>query len=389
MRARHRLAGSLLLALASALALVGCNTASPPAASKLPAPPLPTSFTAGGAEWAIVPMGHLYSRPNTFWQLFVKRPGSSRFVLDTPKGVGDNGGLVGDAVPNDHGAGTPQVVIGFLASNLLGFSPFATTADAGTSWTGGVLPTALTAVPSSLVTVGPRRWALFGRADKAVLESSSPGGWHEVTRLAQLAKSGAGRRCGLAALTALGSGSGDLLLGGECTKPGATGLFAESRNGWRLVSPGTPLPRSSVSEVLAVEETASGRPAVLVLEEGASRSRLVVLQESSSAWRASSGLALAPGESLQSAGASPQGLFALLRTGSLAHPRQERLEVLSEEGWRLVARPPAGTETVAWSGASLEALAVSNSLLTVSDLRGGSWSEVERLLVPIQYGSAG
>ena len=69
-------------------------------------------------------MGGPAAAHDDFWQLFVRPAGASRWVLVTPQGVADNGGLVA-------AAGTTSVTVGFRPSQNLAFSPLATSTDAG------------------------------------------------------------------------------------------------------------------------------------------------------------------------------------------------------------------------------------------------------------------
>jgi hypothetical protein len=58
--------------------------------------------------------------------------------------------------------------------------------------------------------------------------------------------------------------------------------------------------------------------------------------------------------------------------------------------WEVLPSVPAGTQVLApENGGGYEALAVKRSSLTVWRLERGSWVQVQRLTVPIQYGSSG
>ena len=101
--------------------------------------PLATSVSTTLGSWATIPMGHLDDPANTFWEVFSLPAGATTWAAHTPPDVADNGGLV--AAPTSTG-----VVVGFRPSDLLKFSPLASTADGGVTYTTGLVPGALSAV---------------------------------------------------------------------------------------------------------------------------------------------------------------------------------------------------------------------------------------------------
>ncbi len=104
-------------------------------------------------------MGDLHDPNNTFWQVLRATPGSSHWSVVTPEGVADNGGIVA-------GASGAAVVAGVLPSQLLRFSPLASSTDGGATWAPGLLPGALAPRPDALAVSAP------GSGDLAVLGST-------------------------------------------------------------------------------------------------------------------------------------------------------------------------------------------------------------------------
>ncbi|MGO9196954.1 MAG: hypothetical protein ACLQK4_07470 [Acidimicrobiales bacterium] len=388
-----------LLAAVLGLLTIGCSRAT--TAARQPTDPLalalPTSFASSGASWALIPMGRLGSEANTFWQLIVRPPGSSRWALVTPAGVADNGGMVvrdGESRP---------LAIGFPTSGLLEFSPLASTADAGRTWSGGILPSALTPVPDALA--GSSRGgsvALLGRGGKSVVSNAGGlSGWRTVATRKAVTAAGA-RSCGVGAFTAValaGAGGGTPVLGTACDRRGHVGLLELSGGSWKDVGPRLSGALSSATtEVAGITPDGAGIR-MLVAARAGSRWSLIDLTESAvgASWEESDRLAIGSGERIQAIGTAPGGLFVLLARGSAAAPRDEQLDVLGQSArrWEPVAAPPPGTQTVAYgSGAAgpatePDALVVDRSLLTAYQLGpSGAWMKVQVMRVPILYGSS-
>jgi hypothetical protein len=377
---------------------LGCSR---PAAAAPAVPftlPLPTSFSSEGAHWAIVPMGHLDSEVNTFWQLVVERPGSNGWVLATPPGVADNGGLV------DAGGEPRPLEIGFLTSELLGFSPLAATGDTGHKWSGTVLPSALTPVPDALAgSRGGESLALLGRGGETVVaDDSGLGSWRSILTRKTLSASPASSSCDVGALTAValaGPGSGAPLVGATCSQKGQVGLFESSGGSWRDIGPRLTGAQSTSSTEVAGLTAAGSRLQVLVAARTGSRWTLSEITQNSAgtSWTVSAGLAIGAGTRIQAIGAVPRGgLFVLLANGSAASPRDEKLEVLVQPGrrWQLMTSPPSATQTVAFASAApvtkgLEAFVVDQSTLTMYRLEGtNAWVKREVMGVQIPYSSS-
>lgn len=404
-RRPYRLVGwaGPIAALAGVL-LAGCGgaggNAHRPASALAPALPTPlaTSVPTAAGTWATLPMGHLDQPLNTFWQLLYRPAGGgpwSNHVEATAEAT--NGGLV---LATAQGR---ALLVGIRPSYLLEFSPLLYTADAGRTWSTGLVPAGLAARPGALAAASPGQALTLVSAHGAtqVLASTAGiNGWRTLTSQAALAATAAGRRCGLGAITAVAytagassptAGEGEPLVAGSCASPGVVGLFAERAGAWRLlpVSLAGPLAHAR-AEVLALQSEGEELRALLGLATG-SHTELVAGWWAGGRWSSSQPLSLPAGAALASfAPASPDGIFALLTAAG--RPPQLALAGGPGASWRALPAPPAGTATVA-SGpaASVEALAVSHgNVLTVWSLPPGghAWSPRQTLDVQIEYGSS-
>ena len=355
---------------------------------------LATSLSTTKDSWAIVPMS---SNP-TFWEVFVRPATSATWRLVTPPGVADNGGLV---AATDTGSG---LTVAVRPSQSLKFTPFASTADAGASWsTDGPISDGVAASPGALAVSGRQLAAVLGNG---TIEASSNAG----STLGDAGKAGRDRRlrgrpevrdgarylgvvragphpgarggrlrddrrrrplrllgrrrmaaaqpAGLGPLVRLGAGTALVR-----AKAGLTALWADDALHWYAYAPlsssATPTPTSSPGSS-AADWTASAPLPV------------------TSAVTASGGLA---GATATSSG----GTWVLLPGGQAATiggPGQQ---------WLLLPPTPAHTSVLASGpGTAIDALAVSGSTLTVWQLDHGStvWAKAQTISVPIQLGSS-
>ncbi len=219
--------------------LTGCATrsAASPAQEGGQPPPIPQALgvSVPGLSWAVVRTGGP-SVGGLFWQLLVQDRPAGRWRLATPPGVADNGGLA--VARTADGAMTA----GFVPSQLLRFTPLAVTSDAGAHWSQGLLPAGLIAGPDALAGVPGGR--LVAVTATSVLQSAAgAAGWRSLVSLRVLARTAAGRRCGLTGLTgAVAEPDGTIVVAGGCAHAGAIGLFTATTTGWQLTGPA--LPRS-------------------------------------------------------------------------------------------------------------------------------------------------
>ena len=375
------------LALACAGLVAGCGSGSPRASGSgsrngpvLPSAPavtvpLSTSLVTAQGTWAIAVMGGSAGSANNFWQLFVRPAGASQWSLATPPGVADNGGLVA--------AGTPaSLVIGFRASQNLAFSPLATSTDTGKDWTPGLLDADLANDPGAIA-VDPSGQALALLQDGTIKAAPTAGAaatgqWSELTTRQALAASAAGRECGLQALEAVSFGPGKTpVAAGSCERPGVAGVFTDTSGTWQ--SAGLALPaayRGDQAQVLGLAATSGGNVALLLAGDS-----LLATWSNGTHWTVSAPVAVG---AVRASGFGTGGSTWLLLSGG-------RAEAVSGTGgsWQSLPAVPAGTATLApGPGGSYDALAVAGSKLTVWRLTKGAWAQVQRINVPIEYGSS-
>jgi hypothetical protein len=370
------LAGAVLIA--GAVLLAGCasagsqGSAAPPAA----AAPLATTMTvAGGGTWAIVAMGGSAADENRFWELFTRPAGSTKWVLDTPPGVADNGGLVAS------GSGG-ALTVAVRPSQGLTFSPLATTSDNGKTWGTGLLDAAVAAVPDALATRGGNMLALLD--DGAIDQAGAAGAG--LTRLAApgaVAASAAGRQCQAAALTAVAyTASGTPLAAASCARPGTVGIFARTGGTWQAAGPAAP--GGAPVRVLRLAGTPTGDLALLASGTGSAASLLGAWTSDGTHWTTSVPLSTGTRQVLAD-GTGPGGSAWVLLTGG-------RAETIAGPGaaWQQLPAPPPGTAALAAGpGGTTDALSVAGASLTVYQLTpAGTWNRTQAVTVPIQYGSS-
>jgi hypothetical protein len=320
-------------------------------------------------------MGGSAASDNNFWQLFVRAAGASQWSLATPPGVADNGGLVATGTRT-------SMVIGFRPSQHLAFSPLATSTDTGKNWTPGLLDADLANAPGALaVTPSGQVLALLqdGTIQTAPTAGAAAAGqWSELTTRQALAASAAGRDCGLQALDAVSFGLNKTpMAAGSCERPGAAGVFTDTSGTWQ--SAGLALPaayRGDQAQVLGLAATSGGNVALLLAGDS-----LLAAWSNGTHWTVSAPVA---GGAVRASGFGTGGSTWLLLSGG-------RAETVSGTGgsWQALPAVPAGTATLApGPGGSYDALAVAGTKLTVWRLTRGAWAQVQRINVPVEYGSS-
>jgi hypothetical protein len=296
--------------------------------------------------------------------------------------VASNGGLVAST-------SSTSVLAGFGPSQDLRFSPLARTADQGSSWQPGLLPAGLSRVPDALAEGDTGSLALLSTAGGVVVASS--GGlstWTRVTSAAALRRQPAVTACQLRSLTAVSlAAGGATLVGASCATGGRAGLFTSSSTGWSAVGPGVIGATRLPTEVVRLDQTAAGT-AALVSSGRAGSARLYGLSSSDlRTWTQSRGL-LVGRASLLSTGVTAAGGFVVTMRGPGGSTSASVLSPAGS-GWRSLPALPSGTTSVvATPGAGYDALAPSGSTLSVYGLGGTGWTRIQRLKVPIQYGSS-
>ncbi len=390
--------GSRLAAFAavSAAILAGCSSSSPgPGATTQDAPlsitvPLDATLATGSGVTAVVPMGHLDDPLNTFWQLFSLRAGASRWVLVTPTGVADNGGLV---VSSATSATASATLAGFEPSQDLSFSPLATSTNLGASWSPGLLPTGLAAVPDATATsVGAGSVALVRTGGGTVLESSgNPSAWSKLVGRADLASSTADRSCGLGALTAVALGpTGGVQVGTTCSLPGRVGVFVPAGGAWHLVGPRLAGAAAAPTRVVRLLDVGDVTDGLVAVGRGADVSLVGVARTAGGGWSDSAPLPVGHGGRLASTGVEPGGGFVVV-VARAAGSRALYTESGPAGAWQARPAPPPGTAAVAvGQDGVVDALVVATTVLSDwrLDAAGDTWSKIGTVTVPIQFGSS-
>jgi hypothetical protein len=384
-----------LAPLALVAALAGCTSRLPGASTtRYSSPPiikvsLNTSFTTSTGVVAVVAMGTLSDPLNTFWQVFVRPNTTGRWTLVTPPGVADNGGLVASGSP----AGG-SLLVGFEPSQDLEFSPLALTANDGTSWSTGLVPGPLAAVPDALaLSSGAGSLALVRSQGGEVLRSTGgPTDWSKVVSRVALASSRAGMSCGVGGITAVAlNATGGPLVGTTCTSRGVVGIFGTAPGGWSLVGPRLTGPAGSAStKVVRLVDADGVASALVALAERSTTSLVGVARINGGSWSHSVPLIMYPGAQVLSTGVESGGGFVILAA------RPHRSPVLDMEsgpggGWHSLSPPPRGTAAVAVEpGGVIAALVVDSTLFTEWRLgaTAHTWSKIGSVRVPIQFGSS-
>lgn len=383
---RRARAAAAIAAGVVAATVASCASVSSQAHSRATPPPPPslaTTLVTPGGTWAVAELGGSAARNNNFWQLFERPAGSTTWRLVTPPGVASNGGLV------MAGLGGPSLIAGFRPSQLLKFTPLATTRDSGSTWSPTVLAAALADVPDALA-AAPGSGRLLALLAGGRVDQAGPGAatWTSLTSVHALAAAAASRRCSPDTLTAVSfSPSGDPVLGAACTRPGTVGIFSYAAGAWRMAGPALPAPLASRQiQVLRLTSTASGEAALLAARSGRSTELLVARTSDGTHWTVSRPLNPGAPAVRASGFAAAGGAWVLLDNG------QGYTISGQNAAWRRLPRPPAATAALAFGpAASIDALAARGSRLTDWQLARGSetWRQAQVLPVPVPYGSSG
>ncbi len=397
-RARSPLAG-LLASLVAAACLAGCSspragiTGASPVAAAVVAVPLGSTISTSTGELAVVAMGTPRHLLDTFWQMFYRPPDASPWTLVTPPGVADNGGLVASFATRPSGGAS--VLAGFEPSQYLAFSPVALSRDEGRSWSPGLVPGRLAAVPDAVAeSSGDEALALLHTAGggEVYRSTGNPTDWSEVVGRGALASSAAGRVCGVGRLTAVAVDAiRGPLVGSTCASKGVVGIFGLTAGAWRLIGPRVPAPSGSGPTTVVRLVDAGGMVSGLVALTASSTTRLIAVAAlAGGSWSRSAPLRLARGGRIVSTGVEPGGGFVVL--ASRPH-RPPTLEVETDPGggWHSLPPPPRGTAAVAvGTGGEVDALSV--ALVQLTDWRldaaDGTWAKIDTVTVPIQFGSS-
>ncbi len=360
-------------------------------AAPQPAPvaaPLEVGLTTSAGSWAVVPMGQLGTPLNTFWELFFRATGATRWTLTTPAGVADNGGLAVSA-PASGGVG-----VGFLPSQLLKFSPLALSENNGSTWSPALVPSSLVAVPDALATQGATGSALALVQRRGTQVLSSVAGllkWSSVAGRGDLA-AGANRVCDIGGLQAVAFGPNAVpMVGAQCRRPGVVGVFSEVAGRWRLSGPVLNGPLAHATATVVRLNSSAGLPVALIATSGAGRRTLIAAWGSAGGtWSESQPLGIKENQRVASSAVGATGDQAVL----LAAPGSRDALAVSlgpDQAWNQLPPPPLDTVTVALSAdGSVDAFAVNGAVLSVFTLGQGqsTWRLAQKLRVPLSYGSS-
>ena len=337
-------------------------------------------------------MGHLAQPLNTFWQLFFRPKGATRWSdYASALAVATNGGLL-VATPNGR-----ALVVGIRPANLLDYSPLLVTASNGRTWLPASPVGALVGRTDALA-IEPGAGALAvanGRNGTEVFASSGGvfSNWHVLITASQLDASSAGHSCGVSSVTAVAFAAGHPLVASNCRHPGTVGIYEQDQGRWQLVGPALPASlESGTVDVLGLQRTTSGLWALLAMTTPSGTSLMAAWTGSPRMrWQISKVFGLARSDqALSFGGDGPTGLFVL----ASASGSSKSLLVLSARGaaWNVLPAPPPNTSTVAFGPAgTVDALAVDDTSFTNWRLASGSshWVKVQASTVAIQFGSSG
>lgn len=367
--------GAALVLAAAALSACG---AGPSAVSspRFPAPPLSAVSVDGAGLTATLAMGNLSQPENTFWQLVYRPDDASRWALLTPPGTATNGGVA--VAPS----ATATLTTGVLASLGLTFSPLASTTDLGGNWTTAVLPGPLAVAPSVLALNGQLVLALLATHRGEVVESHGSFAASSWSTILDVDAVRGDPDCDVAALTSVALVEGTPVVGAACARRGtsSTPMLARIGGAWRPVGPSI----LGTNEVLRLTPVPGGLVAVIESRTaGAGDVEVVRLTDTLRV--------TAVGElTLGAATVASTTVGSSAVTDVVVQRPDGSCVAEAFDGSRTVALPalPAGACVVVGVPGHLEALRSEGSILAVYGVaRTHHWVVVQRLVVPIQYGS--
>jgi hypothetical protein len=392
MNATRRLTAAASGLVCAGVMAAGCGSTPAPAgqpAAPVP-PPLATSFAAGtGASWAVVQMGGPAAQHNNFWELFARPAGAARWRLVTPAGVADNGGLVVAAAGG-------SVLTGFRPSQDLTFSPLAASSDGGTSWSpAGPLTPGLAAAPDALAATADGQVIALTKGGGVQFGRQKGTSWTHLATVRTVARTAAGRACGLTGLTAAAfSSTGTPLLAAGCSRPGTVGIFGDTGSGWFPAGPARSTVRASTGlasqNIEVVRLAVAGTGVTALLRAGSGRHASLIGAWShgiSSPWTLSAPLPVGT-QPLSSTAIGPGGSIGVVLGAA-------RGETLAGPGasWRALPALPRWTATLAL-GPGDEVDAIAAHAGTFSDYWLGpgapaAWKLAQTTKVDIPLGSSG
>ena len=376
---------ALAACLLAVLVIVMSAPGASPASENPPVPSFATSVSIDGSTYSAIPMGDLGDDLNTFWQLFRLPAGATRWTLDTPTGIADNGGLV------IEGGSPSALAVAIRPSDLLTFTPIAVS-GARSSWTnGGLIPGAVIGAPNAFVGTSAVEFAAVDTSDGAVLRSKDGGSnWTRIASGASLTYVAAG------SCQVRGVRAARRMRGRPCM-PGRA-----ARKETAPASSSSPALHGATSDRISEHSVTARRGRVLTLSSSPrslvamiattsdSTTRLVFARSSSNgaSW-ATTSLRLPPSVFIVSAGTiSGTGAYVVWRKNGLF------AAISSPNGhWSSLPELPGTAWTLAFpQGLSGAIEALGGRLSTFNawrlDLSTSHWSQFQTIAVPIIYGSS-
>jgi hypothetical protein len=389
-----RATSSIASAALAVAMLAGCAARSDAhqvtAGAAPPAIPLAVGSAGPGLLWAMVRTGGPQVG-GRYWQLLVQAGGTGKWRLATPPGVADNAGLA-VATASVAAASVAAMTVGFIPSQLLRFSPLASTTDGGAHWTPGLLPAGLVSDPGALASM-PDGQLIAVTAKGAEESAAGASGWAPLETLRALAATTAGRQCGLTAMTAASAGPGGIpILAGTCAAAGAIGLFMKTTSGWQPVgwpSAGLRLPRSLRARSVTVLRLARVNASVLVLLGVATSRGDVIVPALLSAGRWTVGVPSVKVSGIESVATTSAGAWDVVFGGGYAavggspsgqtsyYNLSRRLKLPAPDAVLLPVSSLSGP------GARLTVLVPHVTSVTVEQLATSGWRTIQVIKVPV------
>jgi hypothetical protein len=381
---RRRVAVAVGALAAVAALLVGSTTGESSAAAA--ASPLPSGVATTAGSWVVLPMGELSNQANTFWQVLHAVPGVPHWSVVTPRGVADNGGLV-------TGAAASSVVVGFLPSQLLRFSPLAVSSSGGRAWNPQLLPVALAADPDALAS-GPAGNAVAAVVGDKVL--AAPAGlshWSSLVTVSRLAR--LFPRCGVTSIGAVAIlPSGAPLVATGCNR-GGIGIFTEADGTWSTYGTASGAAWRSATEVLRLQATGPRATALVRTRRDGHPVVVGAWEGPNGSWTFSSPLSLPPRAVIRATAVGDEGTLAVVVSSAGA----VSADTIDPDGaWQPLPAPPSGTTAISIptssttiDSGSIDTFTVQGGALGVYALTpsGTRWVRVQSSRVDIAYGSSG
>jgi hypothetical protein len=351
------------------------------------APPrLSSGVATADGSWVVLPMGDLSDQTNTFWQLLHAAPGRAHWSVVTPRGVADNGGLVAEATAS-------SVVVGFLPSQLLRFSPLAVSSNGGRAWNPQLLPGALTADPDALA------WGPAGNAVAAVVGDkvlAAPAGlshWSELVSVSRLAR--LFPRCGVTAIGAVAVlPDGAPLVATGCGR-GGVGIFTETDGTWSTDGTASGPAWRSATEVLRLQATGPTATALVRTRRDGRPGFVGAWQGPNGIWTFSSPLSLPSRAVIRASAVGDDGTLAIIVDSDAG---VSAYTIDPSGAWRPLPAPPTGTTAISIptgpttsDAETINTFTVQGSALGVYALTpsGTRWVRVQSSQVAIAYDSSG